>query len=157
MLFIRKQISTVCLDAVRKVFSSPLLETRTAGWTPPNAGDSLDLPLSSSELLSFCLDFGTLHTLSINWKHLCTFKKWNNISTLFSISFCTFFCQISIYYSLKNNRISMILFPLTRHQRGVLAVKYHRPKSDLIHISFSIGLLKCSKLMHLFIESEKKT
>lgn len=51
----------------------------------------------------------------------------------------------------------MILFPLTRHQRGVLSVKYPRPKSDLIHISFSIGLLKCSKLMHLFIESEKKT
>lgn len=85
----RKQISTVCLDADRKVFSSPLLETRTAGWTPPNAGDSLDLPLSSAALLSFCLDFGTLHTLSINWKHLCTFKKWNNISTRFSIACCT--------------------------------------------------------------------
>ena len=40
MLFIRNQISTVCLTADRKVFPSPLMETRTAGWTPPNAGDS---------------------------------------------------------------------------------------------------------------------
>lgn len=36
----------------------------------------------------------------------------------------------------------MILFPLTRHQRGVLSVKYPRPKSDLIHISFLYRTLK---------------